>query len=84
MNKETEDVASDIDAQIRQLGESPNSWKRYLPSVYRIPSLRLTVFNFWDCSYTTKSLTKLHFFDVFIPHYRKWWHLPICGFQIWV
>ena len=45
--------------------------------------LRLFTFQLWDCSTTEWSLTKKHFLSLLLVNHRKWWQLPVCGFQIW-
>lgn len=58
-------------------------WRRYLPAIMNNKSLRLFTFTLWDCSYTTRSVGKPHFFDLLVVNHKKWWQLPICGFQVW-
>lgn len=58
-------------------------WHYPLLRPYRVPSLNLFVWVFWDCSHVVVPFTKLHRFDILRPNHRKWWWPPICGFQIW-
>lgn len=47
---------------------------------------RLKIFSFllWDTSYTEVTFFRYHNVDFLVPKDKKWWHLPICGVEIWL
>lgn len=54
--------------------------------IYRVHSLNLRIFMLWrNCSTTEAPLfkRKYHFIDLLWVNHRKWWQLPIVGFQLW-
>jgi hypothetical protein len=59
-------------------------WVPFLPMIYHMSGLRLTVIQFWDCSYTAISIGKPHCIDVLRVNHRRWWQPPWCGFQVWI
>lgn len=65
----------------------PPWWRRwfpFLPSIIRVPALRLTIVQLWDCSYTAIPIGKPHFVDALRVNHRRWWQPPWCGFQVWI
>jgi len=65
----------------------PRWWRRwfpFLPRIYRVRGLHLTVIQFWDCSYTAVAIGNPHCIDLLRVNHRRRWQPPWCGFQIWI
>lgn len=53
---------------------------------YRVPRLGMRIFMLWRTFSTTAVplfKRKYHFIDLLWVSHRKWWQLPIVGFQLW-
>lgn len=70
------------------LQNTPVKWRYrmfpFLPRCVNNKDLRLLTISWRDCSYTVRSVSKKHFFDILLANHASPWYKPkLVGIQIW-